>query len=33
LSEDDVDGQVQVVPAMGVDDGVMEALEDFSKNR
>ena len=34
LSEDETDGShVHVVPSENVDDAVMEALEDFSKNR
>ncbi len=33
LGEDDVDGQVHVVPSDTADDDVIEALEDFSKNR
>ncbi len=33
LSEDDVDGQIHVVPSDTADDDVIEALEDFSKNR
>ena len=34
LSEDEIEGShVHVVPAENVDDAVMEALEDFSKNR
>ena len=33
LSEDDVDGQIHVVPSDTAGDDVIEALEDFSKNR
>ncbi len=35
LSDDDIDGEptVHVVPSESADDSVMEALEDFSKNR
>jgi len=33
LGEDDVDGQIQVVPSDAAADDVIEALEDFSKNR
>jgi protein phosphatase len=33
LSEDDAEGHLHVVPSESVDESVLEALEDFSKNR